>query len=161
MRMTGAVLAGSLLLAGMAEAHEFKVGSITIEHPWARPAASGNSAVYFVVRNAGGADRLIGVSSNVAGTAGMHSTTIDAQGVARMVAVQAVDVQAGAEAKFAPGGLHVMLIGVTRPLEEGQEFPLTLTFEKAGAVTVEVAIEKTASHGGGQDMQHKHGQITQ
>jgi copper(I)-binding protein len=147
----------ALLLASAAGAHEFKAGSITIEHPWARPADAGNSAAYFGIANAGAADRLIGVSSEVAGSVEMHSTTIDAQGVGRMVPVQAVDVPAGAAATFAPGGLHVMLVGLKHPLKAGDEFPLTLTFEQAGAVTVEVAIEKTASHGGGEDMQHKHG----
>lgn len=151
------VLAVGLLLATGADAHEFKAGSITVEHPWARPAAAGNSAAYFELENEGAADRLIGASTDVAGTVELHSTTIDAQGVGRMVPVQAVDLPPGAEAKFAPGGLHVMLIGLTRPLVEGEEFPLTLTFEKAGPVTVEVAIEKKASHGGGEGMQHQHG----
>ena len=130
---------------------------MTVEHPWARSASTGNSAAYFVLENEGAADRLIGVSSDVAGSARMHATTIDAQGIARMMPVQAVDVPAGAAATFAPGGLHVMLIGLTKPLVEGQAFPLSLTFEKAGAVTVEVAIEKTPSHGGGEGMQHTHG----
>ena len=156
MRMLPIAFAG-LLLISSAGAHEFKAGSITVEHPWARPAAAGNSAAYFALENEGAADRLVRVSSDVAGSVEMHSTTIDAQGVGRMVPVQAVDVPPGTEAKFAPGGLHVMLIGLTKPLAEGQEFPLTLTFEKAGAVTVEVAVEKAASHNGGEAKQHKHG----
>ena len=156
MRTSLTALAGVLLISS-AGAHELKSGSITVEHPWARPAAAGNSAAYFVLENSGAADRLIGVSSDVAESVAMHSTTIDAQGVGRMVPVQAVDLPAGAAATFAPGGLHVMLVGLTKPLAEGQEFPLTLTFETAGAVTVEVAVEKTASHGAGDVMQHKHG----
>jgi periplasmic copper chaperone A len=146
-----------LLLAGTAIGHEFKAGAMTIEHPWARPAASGNIAAYFVIENGGDADRLIGIGTAVAKAADLHSTTIDAQGVGRMTPVQAVDIPAGATATFAPGGLHVMLMGLTRPLEAGQEFPLTLMFEKAGAVTVEVLVEKTASQGASEGMQHKHG----
>ena len=84
------------------------------------------------------------------------AVTIDAQGVGRMVPVQAVDVPSGAEAKLAPGGLHVMLIGLKQPLKEGQTFPLTLNFEHAGPVTVEVAIEKSASHGPATSMEHQH-----
>ena len=91
MRTLPTALAG-LLLISTAGAHEFKTGSITVEHPWARPAAAGNSAAYFVLENEGAADRLVGVSSDVAGSVEMHSTTIDAQGVGRMVPVQAVDV---------------------------------------------------------------------
>jgi hypothetical protein len=160
MRMLVAAMCG-LFLAGTAAAHDFKVGEITIDHPWARPAAKGNSAAYLVIQNAGPADRLVSAATDVAGTVEMHSTTIDAQGVGRMVQVQAIDVPQGAEAKLAPGGLHIMLIGLKQPLAEGQEFPLTLTFEKAGAVTVEVAVEKTASHGAaGSDGGHGHGTTT-
>ena len=156
MRLVVPALAG-VILASAVHAHEFNAGSITVDHPWARPAAAGNSAAYFTLANAGAADRLVGVATDVADAVGMHSTTIDADGVGRMVPVQAVDISAGAEARFAPGGLHVMLIGLKRPLVQGEEFPLSLTFELAGTVTVEVAVEKSASHGGGTAGEHKHG----
>ncbi|MGD9507582.1 MAG: copper chaperone PCu(A)C [Geminicoccaceae bacterium] len=157
--MRRAVAAGimALMVGGTAVAHETKVGSLTIEHAWARPAAKGNAAAYMVIMNAGAADRLTGVSTEVAATAELHSSTIDAQGVGRMVPVQAVELPSDAEAKLAPGGLHIMLIGLKQPLVEGQEFPLTLDFEQAGAVTVEVAIEKSPSHGGEAGMEHQHG----
>jgi periplasmic copper chaperone A len=158
MRKHPYVITAVLLLAGSLDAHEFKAGSITVEHPWARPAASGNSAAYFTLDNEGSTpDRLIGVTSAVAGRAEMHSTTIDAQGVGTMRPVQAVDLPAGGEARFAPGGLHVMLVGVTAPLVEGEEFPLTLSFEQAGKVTVAVEVEKRASHGGAGAADHDHG----
>jgi hypothetical protein len=154
MRLSPTLLAGLLLAA--AASHQLQAGSITIDRPWARPAAAGNSAAYFTVANAGGADRLVGVASEVAAAVEMHSTTIDAQGVGRMVPVQAVDIPAGGQARFAPGGLHVMLIGLQRPLAQGQEFPLTLTFERAGPVTVAVAVERSSPQGGG-GMHHDHG----
>jgi copper(I)-binding protein len=146
----------ALLAGGPAIAHETKVGSLTVEHAWARPAAKGNAAAYMVILNTGEPDRLTGLATEVAGTAELHSTTIDAQGVARMVPVQAVDVPSGAEAKLAPGGVHVMLIGLKQPLVEGQAFPLTLEFEQAGPVTVEVAIEKSPSHRAGMSTDHGH-----
>lgn len=148
MRTIVMALAWVALLGGVASAHEFKAGSVTIEHPWARPAASGNAAAYFGMANGGAtADRLVGISSPAAAKAELHASTVDAQGVASMHQVQAVDVPAGGEAKLAPGGLHVMLIDLTGPLQEGQHFPLTLTFEQGGEVTVEVAVERRASHG--------------
>ena len=159
MRTLVAAMCG-LFLAGTALAHDFKVGEITIDHPWARPAAQGNSAAYLVIQNAGPADRLVSAATDVAGAVELRSTTIDAQGVGRMVQVQAIDVPQGAEAKLAPGGLHIRLVGLKQPLAEGQEFPLTLTFEKAGAVTVEVAVEKTASHGATGEGSHNHGTTT-
>ena len=141
-----AALAG--LAAGPASAHEFELGALTIEHPWARPAASGNGAAYFTIENAGSAaDRLTSISSPVAATAELHTSMVDAQGVASMHPVQAVDVPAGGQAKLAPGGLHVMLMGLSQPLKEGQSFPLTLAFEHGGKVTVQVEVERKPSHG--------------
>ena len=86
----------------------------------------------------------------------MHSTAIDAQGVASMRPVQGVDLPPGGQAQFAPGRLHAMLVGLAKPLVEGEEFPLTLRFERAGSITVEVAIEKKASHGAEPGKGHDH-----
>lgn len=140
--------------AGLAAAQD-KTGTIRIENPWARamigPARIG--AVYLVVRNEGRtADRLISVESPVS-AAELHAHRTDAKGVMRMRPLSAVEIPAGGTVEFAPGGLHVMLPGIKAPLEEGQHFPLTLRFEKAGAVTVDVSVlSPTAMDGGG----HKH-----
>ena len=147
----------AVLTSAPALAHETKVGSLTIEHAWARPAAKGNSAAYMTIANAGEGDRLTGASAEVAGAVELHSSTIDAQGVGRMVPVQGVDLPSGAEAKLAPGGVHIMLIGLKQPLVAGQMFPLVLDFEHAGPVRVEVAIEKSPSHAGEAGMEHQHG----
>jgi hypothetical protein len=152
--------AAGLLVAQAAPAHEFTVGSITVEHPWARPAATANGAAYFGLTNHGAApDRLVGVASPAARTAEMHATTVDAQGIATMRRVQAVDLPAGGGAVFAPGGLHLMLVDLARPLAAGASFPLTLTFERAGAVTVEVEVAAKPSHGAsaGGGGHHQHG----
>ena len=156
MRSILPVVLVALLTGGTGIAHETKIGSLTIEHAWARPAAKGNSAAYMVIMNAGEDDRLTGASADVAGTAELHSTTIDAQGIGKMVSVQAVDVPSGGEAKLAPGGLHLMLVGLKQPLKEGEAFPLILNFERAGPVTVEVEVEKTASHGEEAGVEHMH-----
>ena len=162
MRLLVALLAAILPIGGTAAAHEFTLGSLTIEHPWARPAASGNGAAYLVIENLGPADRLVGVATDIAATADLHATTIDAQGVGRMAAVQAVEIPQGAQAKLTPGGLHIMLMGLKAPLKEGEKFPLTLTFEHAGQVRVEVEVEKKPSHAadGGMEGTHMHGQTT-
>jgi copper(I)-binding protein len=57
--------------------------------------------------------------------------------------VAAVEIPARGEARLAPGGLHIMLIGLSEPLREDAGFPLTLVFERAGEVTVEVAVERS------------------
>lgn len=133
-------------------AHEYKLGAIAIDHPWARPAVAGrNGAAYLGLANGGEADRLIAASSPMARKVELHTHLIDSAGVARMRPVDGVDLPAGGEATLAPGGLHVMLFGLGEALQEGRRFPLTLTFERAGEIEVEVAVEKGASAA------HEHG----
>ncbi|MEI6560148.1 MAG: copper chaperone PCu(A)C [Rhodospirillaceae bacterium] len=142
LRITLLTLA-ALTLALPALAHGFKAGPIEIEHPWARATAEGaaNGAAFLVLTNGGKtADRLVGTSSPAAAKVQLHAH-IDDNGVMRMREVNAIDLAPDATVKLAPGGLHVMLLGLTEPLKKGKAFPLTLTFEKAGAVTVEVSVQ--------------------
>ena len=161
-RTAFAVLA-ALTLAMPALAHGFKAGSIEIEHPWARATADGaaNGAVYFVLNNEGkSADRLVSAASPVAAKVELHAH-IDDNGVMRMREINAVDLAPDATVKLAPGGVHVMLLGLTEPLKKGKAFPLALTFEKAGTVTVEVAVQgagdlKPEHEGMDHDHDHDH-----
>lgn len=149
MRTLLTILGTALLLASPALAHGDMAGPIQVEQPWARAAATANSAAYLTLENHGtDPDRLVAVATPAARSAELHTTSVDAQGVASMRPVQAIDLPAGGQAQLAPGGLHIMLMGLTQPLEVGQHFPVTLTFEKAGEMTVEVAVEgrPTAAH---------------
>ncbi len=92
-------------------------------------------------------DRLIAASSPVAEKSEPHST-IDDNGVMRMRPLAGIEVKAGERVELKPGGMHLMLTGLKAPLKLGQSFPLTLTFEKAGAVSVTVAVEKAGATGG-------------
>jgi hypothetical protein len=74
----------------------------------------------------------------------------------RMRPVDAVEVPAGGEAVLEPGGLHVMLIGLKAPLEEGDSFALRLVFEDAGEVEVVTTIEDIAHGGAGTGHDHEH-----
>lgn len=153
-RISSLILAATLL-AGAADAQEHHTGSVKVEGAWARPAASGNGAAYLTLENAGGvADRLTSAAAPVAGAVEFHTHAIDAQGVARMRPVTGVDLPAGGSAAFAPGAMHVMLVGLTGPLQDGQTFPLTLNFAHAGAVTVQVAVGSGAGHGAGSHAGH-------
>ena len=113
------------------------LGPITVQGGFVRAAASegGASAAFMTIATTGGADRLIAAASPAARKVGLHAHTLDAAGVARMRPVAAIDVSADAPATLAPGGLHVMMMGLVRPLAAGEETELTLTFEKAGSVT--------------------------
>ncbi len=126
---------------------DVKAGDITIGHPWARatPGAVKNSAAFMVFDNKGAADKLIGVSGDVAREIQIH-TMITEAGVMKMREIKSLDIPANQKAELKPGGLHIMLIGLKDGLKEGQKFPLKLKFEKAGEVTVEITAEKAGGH---------------
>jgi periplasmic copper chaperone A len=135
------------LLSTSAFAQDAKIGSITIDHPWARatPGAVKNSAAFMTFDNKGAADKLIGVSGDVAREIQIHSMITEA-GVMKMREIKSLDIPANGKAELKPGGFHVMLIGLKDGLKEGEKFPLKLKFEKAGEVTVQVTAEKPGSH---------------
>lgn len=114
--------------------------SVVIEHPWARPTAPRQSvgAAYMLLRSPGG-DRLLGGSSPVAARVELHETRMEGD-VMRMRAREVLDLPPGQAVTLAPGGLHVMLIGLAEPLAAGQRVPLTLRFERGGEQQVEVVV---------------------
>ncbi|ARU87271.1 copper chaperone PCu(A)C [Pseudomonas sp. M30-35] len=141
--------------AFLANAHEFDLGDLHIEHPWSRemPPVAPTAAAYFVVDNKGKeADRLIAVETPVAGKAEMHEH-VHAGDVMKMQQVQGVDIPAGGQVRFEPMGYHVMLFNLEQQMKAGEHFPMTLTFEKAGDVEVQVNVQKDAPAAG---EAHKH-----
>jgi copper(I)-binding protein len=130
------------------------LGPIAVSGAFARAAAApgGASAVYMTIATTGAPDRLVSAASPAAAKVELHTHTLDAQGVARMEAAPPVAVARDAPAELKPGGLHVMLMGLTAPLPDGATLPLTLTFENAGSVTVEVPVRAPGASGG-----HMHG----
>ena len=142
LRITLAALVAALLATPVL-AHGFKAGDIEIGHPWSRATVEGvaNGAVFLELGNEGKvADRLVSAVSPAAAKVELH-THIDDNGVMKMREINAIDLAPGSAIKLAPGGLHIMLLGLREPLRKGKAFPLTLTFEKAGAVTVEVEVQ--------------------
>ncbi|MBP2230590.1 copper chaperone PCu(A)C [Azospirillum agricola] len=140
LRVTAALF---LFGTGGALAHDYKAGPIAIDHPWARATAPSapNGAAYFVLNSVGpDGDRLLSASTPVAEKAELHTHLMD-NGVMKMRPVNAIEVTPGSPAALAPGGLHVMLLGLKQPLVKGRSFPLTLVFEKAGAATVQVDVQ--------------------
>ena len=145
-----ALAAGLALFSAPSPAHEVEAGELEIEHPWARPTVSvqKTGAAYLVVRNHGAtADRLLGASTPEAERVELHGSTVSADGVASMREQEGAEVPAGGELKLAPGGLHLMLVNLKGRLFEGTTIPMTLVFERAGEVPVEVMVERNSSAG--------------
>lgn len=148
-------------LTASAQSDSVKVGGVRIENPFARPSAgtAGAGAAYMTIRGGAAGDKLIAASAvAVAGKAELHDH-IHEGNVMRMRKVEAIDVPAQGTVELKPGGLHVMLMSLKKPLKTGDGFDLVLTFEKAGAVTVKVPV-LTMGAGMNQGMRHdssKHG----
>jgi hypothetical protein len=98
-------------------------------------------AAYLTVRNKGAADKLVAVSSDAAQSAMLHRM-VNKDGMMTMQHVNSLPVPAGGSAVLKPGSYHVMFVGLKAQLKEGATFPLNLTFEKAGKVTVQVTVQR-------------------
>ncbi len=140
--MIRTVLAAATLFATPAFA------DVAITDAWARASilASRPGAVYLTLQ-AGPADILLSVSTPLANAAMIHSVEAGEDGIARMGALATLPLSAGAIVTMAPGDMHIMLMGLTQKLVEGESFPVILTFEKTGEVTVEVPILGIAAMG--------------
>jgi copper(I)-binding protein len=118
--------------------------SITVEQPWARatPTGAKTGAVYMTLDNKSGTtDRLTGASSDVADKLQIHEMKVE-NGVMQMREVpDGLSIPAGGSVVLKPGSYHVMMIGLKKPLTAGDKFPVTLTFEKAGNISVTVPVQ--------------------
>jgi hypothetical protein len=147
MTLKNLVTATALVLTTLAaQAHEFKLGAITIGHPYARATAAGQptGGGYMKLVNGAGADRLVSVSADVSKAVELHMMKMEGD-VMQMRQVDAIDLAAGQTVELKPGGYHVMFIGLKAPLKAGDKFPLKLKFEKAGEVEVTVNVEAPAA----------------
>jgi hypothetical protein len=135
------ILAGLLLLAAGAAAPR---GPIQIRGAWTRPGAAGmNAAGYLTIVNRGSRpDRLLSAASPAAARVTLHQSRQVGQ-VMTMVAVPALAIPPHGQAALAPGGYHLMLEHLTRPLRQGDQAPVVLTFEHAGAIRARLAVTAT------------------
>jgi copper(I)-binding protein len=119
-------------------------GGLTVDDAWARPAdttGAARSAAYFTLRNdLAEPVRLVAADAEAARVTEVH-LSFEEGGVMRMrPVVDGVEVAPGEAVAFEPGGYHVMLIDLKRPLAEGERFPLTLTFDGENEREVEVEV---------------------
>ncbi|HMK88067.1 MAG TPA: copper chaperone PCu(A)C [Methylocystis sp.] len=134
----GGAAAGAALFGAGATAHEYEVGKLVVEHPWLRAPVEGESKAYLYgfFHNLGAADdRLVGVKSEKFGSIELHP---DSRGDKPTTGIK---IPAGQTTTLAPGGAYVLLLDIKKHLEVGWGLELTLTFEKAGEVVIDAAIE--------------------
>jgi len=139
-----AVLLTFAAISTSAYAHEFKLESLEIKHPWSRatpPGAKVGGGYLEIVNRGTESDRFLGGSTPAADKLEIHESTAS-DGVARMRPVKdGLVVEPGATVKLAPGGTHLMLLGLKGPLKKGEKIGATLVFEKAGSLEVEFAVD--------------------
>jgi copper(I)-binding protein len=117
--------------------------TLTIHEAWARPGEDGgNTAAYMRLVGGPQADQLLGVYTSIATRSELHQTTIDADGTAKMEHIDSIKIPANSEVELRPGDLHIMLMGLSEPLEVGDSLQLTLQCQEAGEVASEVPIHQ-------------------
>ncbi len=146
-------------LAPLASAHDFRLGPLRTDHPYATPTPPGaaTGAAYVCgIRNTGDQpDRLVGASTPVARTVEIYRSVIDDQSVMRMRAIDGIALPPKAEVQLRQGGeFHLMLIDLKHPLKRGERFPMPLRFQHAGEREVMAWVQQPREAASAQI--HKH-----
>lgn len=136
----------TLLLLVACQSSKITTGVLEVKDAWARPAPTGdNGAVYLVIENGTAQDEvLLSASSEVASAVELHMSEMDSDHMS-MNHKDEIALPAGEATKFAPGGLHVMLVGLTQELKVGDTFDVTLDFQNAGEKAVTVTVMENGS----------------
>ncbi|MYM34555.1 copper chaperone PCu(A)C [Duganella sp. FT50W] len=117
------------------------LAQVTVGEPWVRATVAAQQATgAFMTLTATQTTKLVGASSPAAGAVEVHEMKMD-NDMMRMRQLQALDLPAGQAVKLAPGGYHLMLLGLKQPLKDGDKVPLTLEFEDARKVRSKVVVE--------------------
>ena len=138
------ILSSAVALVGLpAAAHDYTLGSLKIGNPWARatpPTAPSGGGVLTVTNTGAAADRLVSATSPAAGQVQIHEMKMDGTIMRMRELENGLEIPPGATVALAPGGLHLMMMGLKAPLKEATRVPVTLVFEKAGKIDVELSV---------------------
>jgi len=129
---------------------QYMLGALRISAPWMRatPKGAAVAAGYVTITNTGAApDRLMSVSSDVAGVIQLHEMTMNGGVMTMREVAQPLEIKPGATLELKPGGYHVMFMKLAHGLNEGDRVKATLVFEKAGSIDIEFAVGAVAAKG--------------
>jgi copper(I)-binding protein len=138
-----AVCVGGMLADPPAAAHGYAQGDLHVRHPWTRATAAGErlGVAYLEIRNSGRApDRLISASTPAGERVELHGSRSRGDTV-KMREVKAIEVPARRRLILRPGGSQLVIVGLKKPLVKGDRVPLTLYFERAGEMRVELEVQ--------------------
>jgi len=138
---------GLLIIAGMGLGDILSspvLADIRIENPWIRASTGPNAALFMTLVNTGETpEKLIGAQTDVCAHAELH-THVEESGVFRMREIEFIEIPAERSADLKPGGHHVMLMKIHAPLQEGDEVPVTLSFEKQKGISFTAPVKAMA-----------------
>ncbi|MDT1063004.1 copper chaperone PCu(A)C [Paracoccus sp. CPCC 101403] len=135
-----------------AAGHDVQLGDLSITQPYSRATApkAPVGGGYLTVTNAGQSDdRLVSATSPLAGKVEIHEMTMDGDVMRMRPLTDGLPLPAGASVEMKPGGTHLMLMELKQPLAEGDSVPVTLTFEKAGTVELQLPVGPMNAKGDG------------
>lgn len=131
--------------------HDHGHGAIQIGRPWApaTPPAAQVGAGYAAITNEGdSSDRLLGAETPVAGRVELHLMSHENGLMTMRPQPDGAELPVGGTLELQPGGLHLMLLDLIRPLQAGETFPITLKFQQAGRIEAEFTVRPAAGHHG-------------
>lgn len=163
MKKTILLALASIVLAGSAFAHDYKIGDLVINHPVARaaPVNAPVSGGYMTITNNGTeADRLVAATVGFAGEVQIHEMSMQGDIMKMRQLEEGLEIPAGEKVMLQPGGFHIMFMKLEEQLKEGEKHDATLFFEKAGSIDVTLNVEnlmaiKEALGGAEMKMEHK------
>lgn len=133
--------AAALMLGLVAFGAESRAADIEVSNAFMRsaPVAGGTGAAFMTIHNHGAADRLLSAEAGISKSVELHTHVKDGD-IYRMRKVDTLAVAEHGTAELKPGGDHIMFIGLNEPVKEGAKVPLTLKFEKAGTIVVDLPV---------------------
>ncbi len=147
-RLKALAVASTLTLAvlsGLADAnaHDIRIGTLVIHHPWARQSSMGAdvAAGIMTITNTGATDdRLVRATADICARVQIHTMKMEGDVMKMDELPDGLVIPAGATVELKPRSLHIMFMGLKSPVSEGESFDGTLTFEKAGTVSVDYEV---------------------
>jgi len=142
--LAAGVVIGAVLHSAVGKAHDYRVGSLRIDHPWATETPQGAKVGvgYMKIINEGSqADRLIAITSPVSHKVAVHASVKEGDIVKMRLLDKGLQIKPGETVELAPEGTHVMFEGLSAPLVAGARAKATFMFEKAGSIDVDFTVE--------------------
>ncbi len=137
-----AALAAAVAVPGVA--HDYRLGTLEISHPWTRatpPTAQAGGGFLTITNKGTAADRLLAARSTVSDRVEVHEMKMDGNVMRMRELEKGLEIPAGATVMLKPGGYHIMFMGLKAPFAKDARVPVTLVFEKAGSLDIVLDVE--------------------